>query len=144
MSRNPKSQAREFAIQFLYQCESEKLFHFSEPHFQTFVQHQQVPAPLAPLVRGLAGGTLNQVAGLDERIQGASANWKIERMSVIDRNVLRLAAYELLEGETPRPVVLNEAVELAKKFGSADSGRFVNGVLDRLAREVGTAPQPAP
>ena len=134
MSRNPKSLAREYAIQFLYQCESEKLFHFSDAHFQDFVQHQQVPPTLVGPLRELTGGTLERISEIDARIQEVSANWKLGRMSVIDRNVLRLAVFELTSGGTPPRVVLNEAVELAKTFGSADSGRFVNGVLDRLAR----------
>jgi len=134
MSRNPKSEAREFAVQFLYQSESERLFHFSEPHFQTFVQHLHVAPEIQPLVLELVRGTLDQEAALDRTIQEASSNWKLSRMSIVDRNVLRLATYELTDTETPHRVVINEAIELAKKFGSAESARFVNGVLDRIAK----------
>jgi N utilization substance protein B len=74
---------------------------------------------------------------LDERIGAAAEHWRLGRMPLIDRNVLRLGAYELLERpEVPTPVVLNEAVELAKLLSTADSGRFVNGVLGRIARDV--------
>lgn len=137
MSENPKSRAREFAVQFLYQCESEKIFHFSDSHFQAFVSHLDVHPELIAPFRELVRGTLDQAGHLDEMIQGASANWKLSRMSLIDRSVLRLATFELLHTDTPRKVVLNEAVELAKKFGSGDSSRFVNGLLDKIAH---TAP----
>ena len=71
---------------------------------------------------------------LDEVIQKASANWRLDRMATLDRNVLRIAVYELLfrGHEVPRKVAINEAIELAKTFGSRDSGAFVNGVLDRV------------
>jgi len=86
------------------------------------------------LVRGVAG-SLERV---DELIRTSSTNWRLERMARVDRNLLRMAAYELLEQKSvPRAVILDEAIELAKLFGSEDSGAFVNGVLDRIAEEVG-------
>lgn len=126
--------AREFAVQFLYQCESEKLFHYSESHLTAFCEHFQVEPQVVPDVRTLARGVLDQVAELDIMIQNVSANWKIARMPAVDRNVLRLAAYELGAKLAPTKVVINEAIELAKKYGTSDSGKFVNGILDRLAR----------
>ncbi len=132
-TKNPKSDAREFAVQFLYQCESEKIFHFSDSHFQGFVGHQDVHPELIATLRELSRGTLDRTSELDDKIQAASANWKLSRMSLIDRSVLRLATFELLHTDTPRKVILNEAIELAKKFGSGDSGRFVNGILDKIA-----------
>jgi N utilization substance protein B len=131
--RDPRTRAREYAVQFLYQCESEKLFHFSENHYRSFVEHLQVPGTVAALVRELAQGTLSRAGEIDGKIQEVSTNWKLSRMSVVDRNVLRLATFELITATAPVKVVLNEAVELAKKFGADDSGRFVNGILDRLA-----------
>lgn len=75
---------------------------------------------------------------LDERIRAASQNWRLERMARIDRNALRLGAYELLtRDDVPRAVILDEAVELAKRFGSDESSKFVNGVLDRIADDLG-------
>ena len=134
MSSHTKTKSREYALQFLYQSEMEKLFLFSDSHFQGFVDHQQIPAVHVAEVRDLARGTLERTAEIDARIQEVSANWKLSRMSVIDRNVLRLATYELMVASAPQRVILNEAIELAKKFGSAESGRFVNGVLDRIAK----------
>ena len=134
MNRNPRSEAREFAIQFLYQSESEKLFHFSESHFLSFVQHFTVPAKVVEPLRLLAQGTLDRLPEIDQSIQSVAANWSLSRMSLVDRNVLRLATFELLSASAPHKVVINEAIELAKKFGAADSGKFVNGILDRVAR----------
>ena len=134
MSTNSNTKSREYALQFLYQSEMEKLFLFSDSHFQGFIGHQQVPTEHVAEVRELARGTIERSLEIDTKIQEVSANWKLSRMSVIDRNVLRLATFELLLGSAPHRVILNEAIELAKKFGSAESSRFVNGVLDRIAK----------
>ena len=77
---------------------------------------------------------------IDERIRSVSQHWRLERMSWVDRNILRLAIFELMDLEdVPRRVTLNEAVELAKRFGSENSPGFVNGVLDRIANDLGKA-----
>jgi N utilization substance protein B len=86
----------------------------------------------------LVRGVRQCLPQLDERIRAASQNWRIERMARIDRNALRLGTYELqTRGEVPRAVILDEAVELAKRFGSDESSKFVNGVLDRIADDLG-------
>ena len=77
-----------------------------------------------------------QLASLDTPIQAHSNNWRIDRMAIVDRNILRLGAYELLNTDTPLPIVLNEAVDLARRFGSDPSPAFVNGILDALAASV--------
>jgi len=83
-------------------------------------------------------GVSDELAVVDEAIKKASTNWRIERMARVDRNVLRLGAWELLrKTDVPRAVILDEAVELAKRFGSEESGAFVNGVLDRIATDIG-------
>ena len=134
MSDNPNSAAREEALKFLYQCESEGLFHFSDGHFESFANHEEVAGPVRKRARQLAQGTLDQLEQLDTRLDAASTNWRVQRMGSIDRNILRLAAFELLESDTPPKVVLNEAIELAKKYGTKESGSFVNGVLDRMQK----------
>jgi transcription antitermination protein NusB len=86
------------------------------------------------LVRGVS----RELESIDASIVKASENWRIERMARVDRNVLRIATYELMhETDVPRSVALDEAVSLAKKFGSEDSGKFVNGVLSRIANDLG-------
>ena len=83
-------------------------------------------------------GVEAQLERVDQLIRIASTNWRLERMARVDRNLLRLAAWELLcRPDVPRAVILDEAVELAKRFGSEDSSAFVNGVLDRIAEECG-------
>jgi len=98
--------------------------------------------PGDPEGREYADNVLRGVAGdldkVDEAVRKASTNWRLERMARVDRNVLRLGAWELLKSrDVPRAVILDEAVELAKRFGSEESGAFVNGVLDRVASDVG-------
>ncbi|HEX3531378.1 MAG TPA: transcription antitermination factor NusB [Thermoanaerobaculia bacterium] len=86
--------------------------------------------------QGLVRGVIENVDRVDEMIRGQADHWRLERMPAVDRNVLRLAVYEMLyEKETPKLVVLDEAIELAKKFGSEQSGRFVNGLLDGLLKQ---------
>lgn len=85
-------------------------------------------------------GVAEDLDAVDAAIRKASTNWRIERMARVDRNVLRLGAWELLHRpDVPRAVILDEAVELAKRFGSEDSGSFVNGVLDKIAEDLGRA-----
>lgn len=86
--------------------------------------------------KDLVRGTLDNLEKIDAMIRGQADNWRLERMPPVDRNILRLAVYEMLhERETPKLVVLDEAIELAKKFGSEQSGRFVNGLLDGLLKQ---------
>jgi N utilization substance protein B len=88
--------------------------------------------------KGLVGKAAEHAAKIDELIASSSKNWRLERMSRVDRNILRLGTCELLAArDVPVKVVINEAVELAKRFGTAESSAFVNGVLDRIAGAVG-------
>lgn len=93
----------------------------------------------------LVVGVVRHRAKIDELLQAASHNWKLDRMSVVDRNILRLGAYELLYGSrgVPRKVVLNEAIEIAKKFGNQESGGFVNGVLHQVSLQATAAAKAA-
>ncbi|MCA9642990.1 MAG: transcription antitermination factor NusB [Polyangiaceae bacterium] len=91
------------------------------------------------LLRGVA----KDLEATDEAIRQASTNWRLERMARVDRNVLRLSAWELIHmPHTPRAVIIDEAVELAKRYGTSDSGAFVNGVLDRIASDLGRRDEP--
>jgi N utilization substance protein B len=92
--------------------------------------------------RELVAAASANAARIDELIAGSSKNWRIDRMSRVDRNILRLGACELIAfGDVPVRVVINEGVELAKRFGTAESSAFVNGVLDRIATAVGRTPE---
>ena len=96
---------------------------------------------VSPEERKFAGGIVRTVAGshaeLDEGLMAVTDNWRLERLGAIERSVLRLGAAELRRGEAPPRVVIQEAVRLAERFGSAASARFVNGVLDAYARRAG-------
>jgi len=105
-----------------------------------FWQHLGVTAEQDAFADELVTGCAQARDEIDAKIRSVSRHWRLERMSRVDRNIIRLAAYELMHlPDIPRRVTLNEAVELAKRFGNEESPAFVNGVLDRIADEVGKA-----
>lgn len=111
-----------------------------EPHFAT------ARSPIAPKARAFAEslvrGVLENLDQLDALISKFSRNYLLSRLAAVDRNILRLAVYEILHNKEAPPVVaINEAIELAKKFGSEESGRFVNGLLDRIRAETPRPPR---
>jgi N utilization substance protein B len=102
----------------------------------------EIDATAQAFTRDLVAAASERTPQLDELIASASKNWRIDRMSRVDRNILRLGACELVAfRDVPVKVVINEAVELAKRFGTAESSAFVNGVLDRIATAVGRHPE---
>ncbi|MBA3255407.1 MAG: transcription antitermination factor NusB [Pyrinomonadaceae bacterium] len=84
----------------------------------------------------LAAGTLAQLQALDERIRSRAEHWRIARMAVVDRNILRLAVYEFLYEPTPRTVAINEALEIARRFSTYEATQFINGILDAIKRDL--------
>jgi N utilization substance protein B len=84
----------------------------------------------------LATGTLAHLAEIDERIKSRAEHWRISRMAVVDRNVLRLAVYEFLHEQTPRTVAINEALEIARRFSTFEATQFINGILDAIKRDL--------
>jgi len=97
------------------------------------------PAPFdRPMVQSLVTGVAGRRSELDQVVQDLSRNWRLERMALVERNVIRLALYELKHAkDVPTNVVLDEAIELTKKFGTSEGAAFVNGLLDRAASELG-------
>ena len=91
---------------------------------------------LVAFAKSLLAGVRLYQREIDDRLSAVAENWSLSRMAITDRNILRLGAYELLYTDTPPRVVIDEAVELAKLFGSQQSGPFVNGILDRLYRDI--------
>lgn len=90
-----------------------------------------------PFLVTIIAGIVNHKEAIDDMIRQFSTNWRLERMAIVDRNILRMATYELLHlREVPRKVAINEAIEVAKKYGGDDSPSFINGILDRIALEV--------
>lgn len=138
--------AREMALQMLYQSELggstapqvlagfDRSEYLRGPREELAVRRQTVEEAFA-YARSLVEGALRHRDEIDELIRRQADNWRLERMPAVDRNILRLAVYELLyQDETPQLVVVDEAIELAKKFGSENSGRFINGLLDGLLK----------
>ena len=133
MGRRRKS--REVALQFLYQLD----LHGADdptPHEREFWQLHPVEGDTHTFAESLVRGTKQQQAKIDQLLTQYAEHWDLERMAVVDRNILRMAIYELLwEPEVPPKAAINEAIEIAKKFGTTESSRFINGVLDRILRE---------
>ncbi|MBN1794697.1 MAG: transcription antitermination factor NusB [Candidatus Omnitrophica bacterium] len=129
-----RSQAREAALQVLYQIDITK-FPTDEVLGDFWENYPPAEEGIRSFTDELVRGTTEHMGQIDEVIAGAAENWHIHRMATIDRNILRLACFELLFREDiPPKVSINEAIELAKRFGDIDSGKFVNGVLDKIAR----------
>ena len=101
-----------------------------------FWEGRSAPGEVVTFVEELVRGWWENRERLDAVLEESAAHWKLERMAMVDRNVLRLALFELLHSGTPSPVVLDEAIELAKQFGAADSGPFVNGILDAVCQRL--------
>jgi len=155
-----RREARERAVQFLFQHDlnppenlEESLDHFWVTQQAAAIAEDKAAAtwgqktePLPPSTQELATrmfadklirGVLENRPDLDARIQQHAENWDLHRMAVVDRNILRLAIYEMLFREDIPPIVsINEAVDIAKKFSTQDSGKFVNGILDKIKGEL--------
>lgn len=131
-----RNRCRDFALQFLYQAE------FAGPHrpeaLERFWHHFQAEGAPPAYFKELVEGVASHLEELDVFIVRYSEHWRLERMTIVDRNLLRLAIYELLyQPQVPPKVVINEAVEMAKRYGSEGSGGFVNGILDQVRMSVG-------
>ena len=125
---------REVALQVLFQ---DDLNPRNNPAVgDALLQRRLQKAELIEFAQGLVAGVRRHRERLDTLIEQTAANWSLGRMAATDRNVLRLGAYEVLYSETPNPVVVNEAVNLAKRYGTAQSAQFVNGILDRLLHDA--------
>jgi len=106
----------------------------------TFLDPQKVDTPAVSFARRLFEGTIDNASTLDPMLSEHAKNWRIERMAAVDRNVLRVALFELLHHpETPPAVVINEALEIARRFSGEDSAEFVNGVLDAILKALPAA-----
>lgn len=139
-----RSRARETTLQMLYQYDLNADIPADTVREQ--VVERLEDEDLARFAWSLYAGVREHCAALDARIEAVAANWSLRRMAPTDRNVLRLGAYEMLNTSTPARVIIDEAIELARKFGSAQSPQFVNGILDRLIpprREAAASEPPA-
>ena len=129
-----RRKAREFALQMLYQWEqsAEKIAHVES----RFWKGARAEVSTRKFANQLFEGAAAQAAELDKLIKQHARNWRIERMAVIDKNILRLGIYELRAGsDVPAKAVINEAIELAKKYSTEESAPFINGILDTIHKK---------
>src|SRR5687767_15038922 len=138
-----RSSGRAYALQLLYARDGDAETDVTGAAVSWADMFELEVDPQAQLfARELVAAATERTREIDELITTASKNWRIDRMSRVDRNILRLGATELVASkDVPVKVVINEAVELAKRFGTAESSAFVNGVLDRIATAVGRTPE---
>lgn len=135
-ARTSRRRSREVALQVLYAMDVKGRGADVEEAFEQAAAHFELPEGARAFAKELCCGVAACREELDRRLAAHSEHWRLERMAAVDRNVLRLAAYEILHTETPASVVIDEAIELARRFGGESSPAFVNGVLDSLAREA--------
>jgi len=131
-----RSRAREVALQVLFEADLNKT-PMSSAAAKAFIAQRLINnRAMIEFCHTLIDGTRKNKASIDQTIVATAINWRLVRMMPADRNIMRLASYELLHSPVNEPVqiVLNEAIELAKRFGSADSASFVNGILDKIAK----------
>ncbi|MFH1873992.1 MAG: transcription antitermination factor NusB [Pseudomonadota bacterium] len=130
-----RRKARECALQLLYQVD------LGSPDLQDtpgcFWSLQEIDSPTREFAMVLFEGVQKNAAEIDDLLSTYSANWKVSRMASIDKNILRVAIFELMHcPDIPAKVTINEAVEIAKNYGTKESGAFVNGILDNIAKKV--------
>jgi N utilization substance protein B len=134
-----KRRAREAALQMLYQCEVGRSAAVESiaSYWPSHDADDPLPERLREFANGLVRGTLDRREEIDRLLAAHAQNWRIERMTVIDRAILRMAVNEMLsEPDTPSRVIINEAIELARTFSGDDAVGFVNGVLDAVRKEL--------
>lgn len=137
-----RRKSRELVLQALYQEELAGSAGLAD--FVEFCAHFQADKKAVPYARKLLDGVLEKKAAINQLIGRYAENWRLERMSVIDRNILRLAVFEMYyQEDVPDRVAINEAVEIAKRFSTDDSGSFINGILDSMARDTAARPEDA-
>jgi transcription antitermination protein NusB len=131
----PRSRAREVALQLLFQRDHNPGVDRSA--IERFVRERLSEADLQTFCLSLYDGVVAHAEEIDQRLSQAAENWRLPRMAGVDRNVLRLGTFELLFApDTPANVALDEAIDLARRYGSAESAAFVNGVLDQVRKPV--------
>lgn len=137
-----RRQAREVALQALFQLDlnpggdGEREMHETLAFDTALEEHERLPRRDREYARSILEGTRRNLEDIDRMIAAASREWRVERMAAVDRNITRMAVFEMRFGEeeiTPK-IAINEAVELAKKYGTDDSGRFVNGILGAIVK----------
>ncbi|MBL8229758.1 MAG: transcription antitermination factor NusB [Bryobacterales bacterium] len=148
-----RHRSRQRALQVLFQVDVNsqdpfdaiddfyETLHTSEDDTQDLPENPQRP-PRDGFMEQLVRGTASQLEAIDLKITAHSQHWRLERMATVDRNILRVAVYEMCYLDTPAPVVIDQALELARRFSSDEAVAFINGVLDAVRREMEPEPPP--
>ena len=132
-----RRRAREYALQILFQIDF-KSQEVSRNDFEGFWLDKNESEDVRKFTEELVRGTIERLDEIDSRLEKVAENWVLKRMAAVDRNILRFAAFEILyRKDIPPAVTINEAVEIATKFSSSEAAPFINGILDKLAKEMG-------
>jgi N utilization substance protein B len=137
MPSRRRSRQRALQILFLWDARRQPVDDALNAYYDTLFSEEQPGRD--PFVSELVNGVIQHLKEVDERISRHAEHWRMERMPAVDRNILRMAVFEMTYGGTPAAVVIDEALELARKFSSEESVHFVNGVLDAVHREIAPA-----
>jgi len=132
MPSRRNSRQRALQILFLWDARRQPVDETIDAYYDTLLSEEHPERE--PFVADLVRGTVGHLAAVDEQISRHAEHWRMERMPAVDRNILRLAVYEMIYGGTPAAVTIDEALELARKFSNEESVQFVNGVLDAIHR----------
>jgi transcription antitermination protein NusB len=135
-----RHRARQQALQLLFQWDLRRtpVEEIIRGYYDSLLISEESVAPPRPdeFAELLLRGVIEEIAGIDERIARNAAHWRLERMPAVDRNILRLAVFEMLRTDTPAAVIIDEGLELARRFSGEESVHFINGVLDAVRREL--------
>ncbi|HZX49143.1 MAG TPA: transcription antitermination factor NusB [Nitrospirota bacterium] len=128
-----RRKSREYALQMLYQYD---VSHQSAGLADGFWEDKEVMENIKEFANHLVDGVIKNIDKIDDMIRLSASNWSIDRMAVVDRNILRISVFEMFYiQDIPVKVTINEAIEIAKRFGEGESGSFVNGILDRIVKD---------
>lgn len=134
-----RRKSRELALQMLFQHDMSG--NDPESIILTFDDLQKVKPPVRSFAVRIFEGTVRHLEEIDQMIVQQADNWRLSRMAVVDRNIIRMSVYEFMhESDTPKLVIIDEAIEIAKKFGTQKSGQFINGILDGILKRYNLAP----
>ena len=132
-----RREGREAAVQLLFHWDMNVRQPLEEADLNWFWQFRTANQPTKEFATRVAAGVIAEQVAIDEKISRYTANYELKRISAVDRNILRVAIYEMLFcNDVPPIVAINEAIDIAKKFGTEESGKFVNGVLDRVKLDL--------
>ncbi len=137
-----RRKARESALQMLFSADVAKTTQTGvlTGNYWSELNDADFDEPTREFADKLTVGTLRELETIDDRIRTRAEHWRIERMAIVDRNVLRLAVYEFLFEETPHTVIINEALEIARRFSTFEATQFINGILDAIKHDLAKDP----